>query len=460
MKQQMDFDSIIIGSGAGGSPAASILAQAGKRIAIVEKSTLGGESPNWGDVPTGALLYATSLYTRAKAAGKFGLRTAAVGYNYNALLAWRDIVTQRTGASDNRRYYEDQGIQVVSGEAQFHGPRQLCVQSPDGELNLTARSFLLATGSEWAVPNVPGVDDTPLHTPQTILSLPRPPKSLLIIGSSLTAIEYASLFATFGTRVSICETANRILPEFDQEVGQLISQELAARGVTIATNTTIAAMHHTSLLQQTVTMSNAGQQHDLTTEAILIASERVPATDELALERAGVRYDAYGISVNEYLQTSAKHIFAAGGVVATDAQTHEVVLHSQTAAHNMLHRAPKALDEHPLLMVGFSDPQIAHTGLSEDDCLRRDLKIKTALTPLTLTSRSNLTDQRTGFVKLISDKKGILLGGTIVAPQASNMIAQLSLAVRYRLTAQQLASTPHCFTAWSEAIRIAASQLL
>ena len=240
---QLDFDSIIIGSGAGGSPAASILAQAGKRVAIVERATLGGESPTWGDVPTGALLHATRLYSEARAADKFGLRTAAVGYNYASLLAWRDLVVKRTGA-DNSKYYEQQGIEVFHGEARFLGPRQLAV----GSDKLTAHKFLIATGSEWAAPNVPGVDDTPLHTPQTILSLARPPKSLLIIGSSITALEFAYLFGTFGTRVYISESAGRILPELDPEVGQLMSQDLTARGATIMTKTTVAAMPATCAL--------------------------------------------------------------------------------------------------------------------------------------------------------------------------------------------------------------------
>lgn len=454
-KPTFDYDAIIIGSGAGGAPAASILARAGKRVAIVERGAFGGESPNWGDMPLGALLHAAHTYRGAKTAATFGLRTAATGYNYPSLLSWRDTVIKRTGAGGNRNYYEKQGISVFAGHAHFLSPNELTVN----RRRLSARKFLIATGSEWRAPNIPGLDEAPYLTPQTALQLTRPPKSLMIIGSGATALELAHFFSSFGTKIFIAERANRVLPEFDSEVGELMAQDAKThRHITILTSTRIVTVQKEGL-QRRVTYIQGRQQRSVRVDEILVASHRTPETD-IGLENAGVSYSTDGITVSARMQTSARHIFAAGSCVDTSLQTHSILTQSRTAAHNMLHRSFIEADDSPRLRVAFTAPEIAQTGFTEDDCLQRDLRYKTSLAPLILTARSNITDHRSGFVKLISDTKGVIIGATIVAPHASDMITELSLAVRYQLTAEQLIRTPNCFTAWTEAIRIAAGKLL
>ena len=232
-KPTFDYDCIIIGSGAGGSPAASILAGAGKKVAVVEKATFGGESPNWGDVPTGSLTYAISTYQAAKDAAKFGLRTSTIGYNYPSLLSWKDTTVKRTGAGGNRYYYEKQGISVFAGSAHFLSPNEITVN----RRHLSARKFLIATGSTWKIPDIPGLDSISYHTPKTIFSLTRPPKSLFIIGSGATALELAHLFSTLGTKVYIAEESVRILPEFDTEVSDLLASDAKKnRGMNILTH--------------------------------------------------------------------------------------------------------------------------------------------------------------------------------------------------------------------------------
>ena len=163
-KPTFDYDIIIIGSGAAGSPAATIAAGSGKRVAVVEKSTFGGESPNWGDIPLGTLLNSANIYHSAKLGAKFGLRTNTVGYNYPSLLSWRDTVVKRTGAGGNRRYYEKQGIGVFAGNAHFLSPHEISVN----RRHLSARKFLIATGSEWIIPSIPGLAETPYYTPKTL----------------------------------------------------------------------------------------------------------------------------------------------------------------------------------------------------------------------------------------------------------------------------------------------------
>lgn len=454
-KPTFDYDIIVIGSGAGGSPAATIAARAGKKVAIIEKDNFGGESPNWGEIPLGSLLNVANIYDQAKQSAKFGLRTGTVGYNYPSLLAWRDTVVKRTGAAGNRRYYEKQNISAFSGTAHFLTPNEITVN----RRHLSARKFLIATGAEWVIPEIPGITETPYHTPKTILSLTRPPKSLFVIGSGSVATEIASLFAIFGTKVYLSDTSTRVLPEYDEEVAELIGDQFRKqRGMSILPQTKVVSVQKDGL-QKKIIFTKAGSEQSVKVDELLIADERTPITD-LGLENAGVQYNHHGIIADQYLQTSARHIFVAGSCVHAVASTHDILMHSRTVAHNLLKRNFMAIDPHIPLQITRTQPGIASVGLSEDDCIRRDLRVKTATAPLTLVPRSNISDNRTGFVKLISDKKGQILGATIVAPHAGEMIHELALAVRHSLTAYDVFSTPHSFTSWSEAVRIAASKLL
>ena len=272
-------------------------------------------------------------------------------------------------------------------------------------------------------------------------------------------MEIAHLFSSFGTKIYVAETARQILPDFDTEVSETLTTDAKEqRGISILTQTKVIALQKEGL-QKRVTFIRGHHEQSVRVDEILIADGRSPATD-LGLENAGVKYSANGIEVDVYLRTAARHIFAAGSVVNPKAQTHEVLSESRVASRNMIRRNLLEIDPTPELHVAFTQPEIAQVGLNEYQCIRRDLKVRTSIAPLTLTARSNFTDQRTGFVKLISDKKGIILGASIVGLGASDMIAELTLAIRYRLTADQLMTTPHCFTSWSEAVRIAAGKLL
>ena len=453
-KTTFDYDLIVIGSGAGGSAAATIAARAGKRVAIVEADTFGGDSPNWSDVPMKALLHAAHLYDEARHGARFGLRSATLGYNYPSLRAWKDLAVQRTGAGGNRKYYEQQGISAFAGTAHFLSPNEISVN----RRHLSAARFLIATGSSWVIPDIQGLDTIDYFTPRTILESIRPPKSMFIIGGGAEAIEIAQLMAIFGTKVYVAEKASRLLPDFDSEVGTLIERVLhEQKGVSSLTETRVLSVAKDGLGKR-VTYTRGGVEKSVRVDEILIAAGRTANVD-LGLENATVKYTPAGIDVNAELQTSAKHIFAAGDVLGRDGHTHSALLESRVAANNILHKNKAVPDYTATPSIIFTYPGIARVGLSEDDCSRRDLSINKAIAPLNMIARSNTSDFRDGFVKIITDKKGVLLGATIVAPHAAELIHELALAVKHSLTADDIAQTPHAFLSWSEAIRVAASKL-
>lgn len=454
-KVTFDYDLIVIGSGAGGSAAATIAARAGKKVAVIEADTFGGDSPNWSDVPTKALLHVAHLYDEARHGARFGLRSNTLGYNYPSLRAWKDLAVKRTGAGGNRKYYENEGITAIAGTAHFLSPHEISVN----RRHLSAEKFLVATGSHWIAPNIQGLKDIAYLTPRTILEVMRPPKSLYIIGGGTIGVEIAQLMAIFGTKVYLAEIASRLLPSEDEEVGVLMERVLKEqKGVTSLTQTRTLAVVKDGIGKR-ITYTRGGVEKTLRVDDVLIATGRMPAVD-LGLENASVAYTPKGIEVNSYLQTSAQHIFAAGDVLGHNSHTHTALHESSIAANNLLHpKARLSPDYTASPRLTFTSPGIASVGLSEDDCLKRDLAINKALAPLNIITRSNTSDFRDGFVKIITDKKGVILGATVVAPHASEIIHELALAVKFGHTADEVASTPHAFLSWSEAVRVAASRL-
>lgn len=453
-KTQFDFDLIVIGSGAGGSAVASIAARKGKKVAIVEADTFGGDSPNWSDVPTKALLHAAHLYDEARHGARFGLRSNTLGYNYPSLRAWKDLAVKRTGAGGNRKFYENEGIATFNSAAHFLSPNEISVNRQ----HLSAANFVIATGSHWVSPNIPGLENTDYLTPRTLLQTIRPPKSLFIIGGGTVGVELAQLMAVFGTKVYVAEIASRLLPKEDEEVGVLMERLLTEnKGATVLTQARVLSVQSQSLRKK-VTYSRGGVEKSVQVDEVLVATGRRPSVD-LGLENASVTYTPKGIEVNNYLQTSARHIYAAGDVLGHNSHTHTALLESRVAAHNLLNKQKISPDYTATPRLCFTYPGVASVGLSEDDCLKRDLTIKKSIVPLNMIARSNTSDFRDGFVKLIADKNGVLIGATIVAPHAAELIHELALAIKYHHTAAEVASTPHAFLSWSEAIRVAAGRL-
>lgn len=453
-KSSFDYDLIVIGSGAAGSAAATIAARSGKRVAIVEADTFGGDSPNWSDIPMKSLLHAAQLYDEARHGARFGLRSSTLSYNYPSLRAWKELAVKRTGAGGNRKFYENEGIATYNSPAHFISPNEISVN----RRHLSAAAFLVATGSHWIPPDIQGLDGINYLTPRTVLESIRPPKSLFIIGGGTVGVEIAQLMAIFGTKVHIAEVASRLLPKEDDEVGTLMERLLKeSKGVNALTQTRVLMVQKDGLGKK-VTYTRGGVEKSVRVDEVLVAAGRMPSVD-LGLDNASVKYTPTGVQVNENLQTTAKHIYAAGDVLGRSGQAHVALLESRVAAHNLLYKQKVTPDYTASPRLTFTYPGIASVGLSEDDCLKRDLTIKKAIAPLNMVARSNTSDFRDGFVKLIADKNGMLLGATVVAPHAAEIIHELGLAIKHGLSANDIATTPHAFLSWSEAVRIAATRI-
>ena len=454
-KRKFDFDLIVLGSGAGGSAAANIAAKAGLNVAIVENDLFGGESPNYSDIPRAAISKVKKAFFEAKKAEKMGLRSANLTYNFPIISAWKKIVIERTGAHDNQKFFESVGIKTFRGEARFLTPNEISIN----QKHYSAKDFLIATGSKISIPDIKNIENVRYYTPKTIFNIARPPKSIFIVGGGAEAVEIAQILAIFGTKVYISEVSARLLPKEDEEVGITLENILVEENhVYVLPQTRVVAVQKDGLMKRVI-FQRGGTEKFVRVDEILVVGERIPNTD-IGLENAHIDFSKDGIAVNEFSQTSMKHIFAVGGVVNPQAQTAEILLESRTVAHNILHSRSKIEVKFPLSPRTISTwPEIATVGLTEDDCLKRDLKYKTAIAPLNLIAKSNVENFSSGFAKIICDRKGKVIGGSIVSPDATNLISQISLAIRNEMTAHDLAEIPQPFLSWSEIIRVAAHKI-
>ncbi|MBP6925322.1 NAD(P)/FAD-dependent oxidoreductase [Candidatus Saccharibacteria bacterium] len=454
-KTKFDFDLIVLGSGAGGSAAANIAAKNGLKVAIVEKDIFGGESPNYGDIPIKTLLHAANAYAGARRAARYGILSNTLGYNFPTIAAWKKLVVKRTGAHDNQKFYEASGIKTYRGNARFITPNEISVNRQ----HISAEKFIIATGSELSLPDISNIQNVNYHTTRTILDITRPPKSIFIVGGGAEAIEISQLLAIFGTKVYISEVSSRLLPQEDEEVGLAIENILVEEmKIFVLPQTRVVAVEKDGLGKKVI-FQRGGVEKFIKVDEILIAGNKKPATD-IGLENALVDYTDSGITVNEFLQTSAKHIYAAGSVTGSQFTTGDILLQSRICAHNIIKTRSKISPNYTSSpRVIFTWPEVASVGLTEDDCIKRDLQFKTSIATLNLIARSNTDDFKNGFVKLICDKRGKLIGASVVSPEATSIIHEIGLAIKYDLYASDLADLPHAFLSWNEAIRVAANRI-
>lgn len=448
-----DFDLIIIGSGAGGGVAAHIAAGLGKKVAIIEADTVGGECPNYGCVPTKALLSAAETYKTAKESLKFGVRTSGVTFNYPSIKAWKDQAVFNTGTTEGKQAFAHEGITLIKGKAHFVSPWSVSV----GNQRYSAEKFLIATGTKNFIPPVEGLKEAGYLTYREAINLTKLPKSLFIIGGGAIGMEFAHLFNTFGVKVTMAEFAPRIAGKEDAEVGELMAAVFERDGIAVHTSAKVIKVV-INAGYKTVYFEKNGETHQVKVEEILVASGKIPNTD-LGLENAGVHYTPRLIPTNDEMATNVKHIFATGDVTGPYMFTHMASYQSRIAANNMFHHNKVHATYHAVPRCIFVDPEAACVGMTEQEAKDRKIAYQVGMVPISVFGRANTTKQDTGFVKVIASHTGVLIGASIVAPRAGEMIHELTLAIQHGMKASAIVDTIHAFPTWSEAVRSACSRI-
>ena len=453
MGRKFDYQYIVIGSGAAGGAAALLAASLKAKVALVEADRWGGATLNYRDVPYLAALEFAQNYTRAVAAARMGVSSDNLRFNYPSALSWQATAMRRAGAN-SKKVFEAAGIDCYHGFAQFINSHEIAVEKQQ----ITGERFLLATGSTLAVNGITGIDTVTCWSPDTALKMAKLPKSMIIIGAGATGCELAEYFGALGVKTVLLEAKDRILPNEDEDASEAISKHLRQDlNVKILTNARAIALEPAEK-QKKVVFLRGGQEKALRVASVVLATSPEPQTD-LGLENAGVKFTYRGIKVNKTLQTSVKHIYAAGDAIGGESSTEKANYEGRLATLNALKHTGSMVNYTGFARVTNTYPKVAKIGLNETECKQLRLKPQVATVELRELCASNVADFREGFVKLLANRKKQVIGATIVAPEAEIVIQELAMALRAGLTTEELAATPHVASSWSEAIRMAARKL-
>ncbi|MFI5593912.1 dihydrolipoyl dehydrogenase family protein [Amycolatopsis sp. NPDC051758] len=440
------YDLAIVGGGTAGIIAAKTAGSLGARVVLVERGRTGGDCLWTGCVPSKSLIASARVARTVRTAGRFGVAAAEPQVDFAAVMAYVRRAIERIQPVDSPAALSEAGAEVVHGTAVFTGPDELEV---DGR-PLRFRHALIATGSTPALPPVPGLAEVAPLTSDTVWDLTELPGRLAVLGGGPIGCELGQAFARLGAEVTVIEAAGRLLPREEPPAGVALSAALTADGVRVLTSTTVttAARHRGGVR---LDLAGAGV---LDVDRVLVATGRRPRTAGLGLDAAGVRLDERGcVVVDTKLRTGNHRIYAGGDVTGAPAFTHVAGMHGSIAATNALLAPVRRIDHDRIPWVTFTDPEIAHVGLTEDQARRRHGDaVRVRLLRYEHVDRAIVEDDTDGFTHVVLDTKGRVLGATVVAPRAGEMIAELTGLVARRGRLRDLTSVVHPYPAWSDGV--------
>lgn len=452
------YDLIVVGSGPGGYVAAIRGAHQGLSTAIVEKDDkLGGTCLLRGCIPTKSLLHSADVVQQLRDAAKSGLVKGELVVDFGAAQKARAKVVTKSAAGVNYLMKTNK-IDVLKGTGTLVDANTVRVSGGPEDLEARGKSIILATGSApTALPFLP-VDGRHIVTSNEALELEEPPKSLLVLGAGAVGVEFASVYARFGTEVHLVEMLDRVLPIEDQEVSAELEKALKKRGITVRCSTKLETAKVKEGKVECVLASKDGAAETIAVDKLLVAVGRRPVTTDLGLDNVGIETDAQGfIPVDARCRTSVSSLYAIGDVIRTPQLAHiasaEGILAADLAAGK--EAAPLNYDTTP--NCTYCDPEVASVGLSEQAAIDKGYTVKVGKFPFAALGKARVINQVEGFVKIVADAQyDEILGVHIIGPHATDLLAEASVALRLECTTEELAHTIHAHPTLPEALAEAA----
>ncbi len=443
------YDLAVIGGGTAGLVSAMGAAGLGARVALVERRLLGGDCLNVGCVPSKALLRS------ARAVGEIG-RAAALGVRVNAVQSDFPTIMRRTrerraeiSPHDSAQRLQQAGVDVFFGEGRFTGPRTIEVD----DRALRFKRAVIATGGRPTLPPVPALDQISFLTNETVFWLTDLPRRLLVIGAGPIGCELAQAFAQFGAAVTVFDAAPRVLPNEDPDAAAIVHRRLIADGITFHLGVTLTeAVRDGDEVR--LRYEHTGGINEAVGDRLLVAAGRAPNVEGLGLEAAGVVISKQGVIVNDRLQTSNHRIYAAGDVCSRFRFTHAADAMARVVIQNALFYRRRRASALVIPWCTYTDPEVAHVGAYEAGARAKGMAVETITIPLSDVDRAILDDERDGFVR-VHHERGRLIGCTIVAAHAGEMIGEAVYAVAHRASLSELSSTIHPYPTQAEALQMA-----
>jgi pyruvate/2-oxoglutarate dehydrogenase complex dihydrolipoamide dehydrogenase (E3) component len=446
------YNVVVIGGGTAGLVTAAGTAGLGGRVALVERGLMGGDCLNTGCVPSKALLSSARLIEQIRQGEKWGLLPQRPHFQFASILARMRERRERIAPHDSQERFESLGVDVFRAPAKFLSPCEVRV----GDVTLRAKNFVIATGSRPAIPAVDGLDRVPHYTNETVFELGDSPGRLVILGGGPIGCELGQALGRLGVEVTILQLGPRLLMREDPDASELLLRRLEAEGVNVVTgaNARVAARSE-RIVRLWADVEGEGTRRPIDCDAILIAAGRVPNTEDLGLEAAGVAVTKDGVTVNKYLQTSQKHIYAAGDVAGPLHFTHVADSHARTIVRNILFPSWRVPREDAVIpWCTYTSPEVARVGLNETEAAAKGIACDVWKQPLEDVDRAVVESEEEGFAKVLTAKgSDRILGATIVGERAGDLVHEFVLAMKAKVGLKQIAGTIHAYPTYAEIAR-------
>jgi pyruvate/2-oxoglutarate dehydrogenase complex dihydrolipoamide dehydrogenase (E3) component len=447
------YNLVVIGAGTAGLVTAAGAAGLGAKVALIERAWLGGDCLNVGCVPSKALLASAHARTSVGEAEQLGVRVDGdVRVDFAAVMDRMREIRARISPTDSvSRFRDELGIDVFLGAAQLTGSDTVEV---DGQ-TLRFKKAVIATGARPFVPPIPGLEDAGYLTNDSVFDLTELPGHLLILGGGPIGCELAQAFRRFGSRVTLVEQAEQFLVREDPDAARILFDAFAREGIDVRLESALVRIERSESGARRAIIERGGKEETLEFDEILVAVGRAPNVQGLGLDVVGVAHDARrGIEVDDHLRTANKRIFAAGDVCMRHKFTHAAEFAARTVVQNALFFGRKKLSALTIPWCTYTDPEIAHVGLYEHDATAQGIEIDTYFHPLSEVDRAIAEGQEEGFVKIHVRKGGDrILGATIVARGAGDLISEISVAMAAGMGLGGLSSVIHPYPTRADAIR-------
>ncbi|AXY25210.1 dihydrolipoyl dehydrogenase [Suicoccus acidiformans] len=456
----IELDTVVIGSGPGGYVAAIRAAQLGQKVAIIEREFIGGTCLNVGCIPSKALINAGHVYHDAKHGDFFGVNTKDISVDFKRTQQWKDeeVVGKLTGGVE--MLLKKNKVEIIRGEAFFVDDHTLRVITEDAAQTYSFNNAIVATGSRPI--EIPGFKFGERVLDSTgILALTDIPEDLVVIGGGYIGSELAGAYANFGTNITILEGSPQIIPTFEKDMVRLVEDEFKNKGVEIITNA-MAKEAKVNGNRVEVTYEVGGKTHTVEADYCLVTVGRRPNTDEMGLEQAGVRIGDRGlITVDDQCRTNVSNIYAIGDAVAGAALAHKASYEAKVAAAAISGDESMVVDYVAMPAVCFTDPELASVGHTRDSAKEAGLDVNVSKFPLAANGRALSLNATEGFVRLVTTKEdNIIVGAQVAGANASDVIAELTLAVESGMNAEDIALTIHSHPSLAETVMDAAELAL
>ncbi|HEY3131565.1 MAG TPA: mercuric reductase [Acidobacteriota bacterium] len=449
------YNLVVIGAGTAGLVSAAGTAGLGGKVALIEQHLMGGDCLNIGCVPSKTVIRSSRVCADIYTAEEFGIQVLkdCLQVDFPKVMERMRRLRARISEHDSAKRFSELGADVFLGQGRFTGPGTVEV---DGK-KLRFKKAVIASGARAAVPPIPGLVEAGYLTNETVFNLTERPGRFLVIGGGPLGCELAQAFSRLGCRVTIVQKVPQFLPKEDREAAQILADRFTREGIHVCLNTRIERVDRSGN-EKLIRLRNDSGEFSVAVDEILVAAGRAPNVVGLNLEAAGVKYEpGKGVHVNDYLQTTNPHIYAAGDVCLPHKFTHTAEAAARIVVQNALFLGRKKVSTLIIPWCTYTDPEIAHVGLHEREAREKGIPIRTFFVPMADVDRAIADGEEEGFVKVqVKEGTDKILGATIVARHAGDMIGEISLAMAANIGLTTISGVIHPYPTQAEAIKRAA----